>query len=192
MKLADVYGGIPSLDEIEGYLTGYSEDISDSGNEGDDGDDVARRLPQHLSTLPTADFTGSKKPSENHSQTSTEALHTKELPFKSGIPTDTFIDDLEAYGVPPRGWESICRICQDKFVSRKELLAHAVNKHDAPMPFKCNTCGKSFIRLSVVKAHARRHNSFKPFPCTECPKRFFSANECHRHRRSYHGIKKKT
>lgn len=56
---------------------------------------------------------------------------------------------------------------------KPERVSHA--KYD------CVTCGKSFVRLSILKDHKLTHIGQKPHECSRCGKAFTRKNDCQRH-----------
>lgn len=37
--------------------------------------------------------------------------------------------------------------------------------HDAPIPFNCDECGKSFAKLDKMEEHKKVHVAEKPYLC---------------------------
>lgn len=58
---------------------------------------------------------------------------------------------------------------------------HQERSHEAPKPYRCEKCPKSFRYFSQLKAHQRRHNNERTFICAECNKGFFQASDLHVH-----------
>ncbi|OXA36722.1 Zinc finger protein 2 [Folsomia candida] len=83
-----------------------------------------------------------------------------------------------------------CTLCGKEFKSRKILYTH-IAVHTKERSNKCDTCGKSFIDLTVLKRHLWTHqgkSSNQPiFQCQECPRTYLDKSSLMSHVNSYHG-----
>ncbi|KEF62316.1 uncharacterized protein A1O9_00288 [Exophiala aquamarina CBS 119918] len=94
--------------------------------------------------------------------------------------------------------EPDCSTAEFGFGSVKDLEQHKAKFHldpeakadmfkDIKRPtmnhakYDCVTCGKSFVRLSILKDHRLTHSGQKPHECPRCGKAFTRKNDCQRH-----------
>ncbi|GBN69040.1 Zinc finger protein 728 [Araneus ventricosus] len=59
------------------------------------------------------------------------------------------------------------RKCQRKFTNKLTFIAH-MQKHDEPIPYKCDQCSKKFLFKSKLREHCVVHRTEKPFKCDHC------------------------
>uniref|UniRef100_A0A8C5C989 C2H2-type domain-containing protein n=1 Tax=Gadus morhua TaxID=8049 RepID=A0A8C5C989_GADMO len=85
-------------------------------------------------------------------------IHTGEKPLKCHIPD-----------------------CNQRFRSPSEVKNHVLRHHTADRPFECNTCGKGFIRVSILNEHMKIHSGEKRHVCLVCGKAFQKAYSMARH-----------
>ncbi|XP_059893400.1 zinc finger protein 420-like [Gadus macrocephalus] len=85
-------------------------------------------------------------------------IHTGEKPLKCHIPD-----------------------CNQRFRSPSEVKNHVLRHHTADRPFECNTCGKGFIRVSILNEHMKIHSGEKKHVCLVCGKAFQKAYSMARH-----------
>ncbi|XP_035712969.1 gastrula zinc finger protein XlCGF57.1-like [Folsomia candida] len=86
-----------------------------------------------------------------------------------------------------------CPICGKKFKLQGALTQH-LGTHTTEKPFKCGTCGRSFVTMSVLRLHHQAihlDNSARiRFTCPECPWTFLSKSGIHCHTKYYHSTLK--
>lgn len=80
--------------------------------------------------------------------------------------------------------------CNKTFKSTGEVKRHVLFHHSTERPFRCDTCGRGFIRLSELTAHTRIHSGERPCVCVVCGKSFLKLYSLLRHKRLLHGLYK--
>lgn len=63
-----------------------------------------------------------------------------------------------------------CKDCNKVFSDRFSLTSHSKLHGDESKLLKCDVCGKTFSRMSVLRDHLLSHSSEKPFECSICGK----------------------
>lgn len=90
-------------------------------------------------------------------------IHTGERPFKCTMPE-----------------------CEKVFRSNSEVKKHILLHHSTERPYKCDICGKGFIKICFLNAHAKIHSGEKPFNCHICGKAFPKLYSMQRHKKLIH------
>lgn len=90
-------------------------------------------------------------------------IHTGERPFKCNMPE-----------------------CDKVFRSNSEVKRHVLLHHSSERPYKCGVCGKGFIKICFLNAHAKIHSGEKPFICHICGKAFPKLYSMERHKKLIH------
>lgn len=76
--------------------------------------------------------------------------------------------------------------CDKHFRSTCEVKRHVLIHHTTERPYKCDVCGKGFIKMFSLKAHAQIHTGKKPFVCHICGKAFLKLYSMQRHKKLIH------
>jgi regulatory protein SWI5 len=71
--------------------------------------------------------------------------------------------------------------CGKRGFQRRENVRSHVQTHLGDRPFKCNHCGKTFVRPHDLKRHAKIHSGVKPYQCP-CGQEFVRQDALTRHR----------
>ncbi|XP_038591177.1 zinc finger protein 699-like isoform X1 [Micropterus salmoides] len=90
-------------------------------------------------------------------------IHSGERPFKCTVPE-----------------------CDRYFRSTSEVKRHVLIHHTTERPYKCNVCGKGFVKMCYLNVHAKIHSGEKPFVCHICGKAFPKIYSMHRHKKLVH------
>ncbi|XP_072229820.1 uncharacterized protein [Leuresthes tenuis] len=80
--------------------------------------------------------------------------------------------------------------CNKFFRSSSEVKRHVLIHHSTDRPFKCDVCGKGFVRASYLNMHMKTHSGEKPFVCQICGKAFPKAYSMLRHKKLLHSFVK--
>lgn len=92
-------------------------------------------------------------------------IHTGERPFKCNMPD-----------------------CDKDFRSTSEVKRHILIHHSTERPYKCDICGKGFIKMCFLRVHAKIHSGEKPFVCHICDKAFPKLYSMQRHKKLIHAF----
>lgn len=92
-------------------------------------------------------------------------IHTGERPFKCTMPD-----------------------CDKDFRSTSEVKKHILIHHSTERPYKCDICGKGFVKMCFLRVHANIHSGEKPFVCHFCNKAFPKLYSMKRHKRLVHAF----
>ncbi|XP_068438603.1 uncharacterized protein [Clinocottus analis] len=76
--------------------------------------------------------------------------------------------------------------CDKCFRSASEVKKHVLIHHTTDRPFKCDICGKGFIKVCYLNTHAKVHSGEKPFVCHFCGKAFPTRYSMQRHKKLVH------
>lgn len=76
-----------------------------------------------------------------------------------------------------------CNICRKKFASRAKLNEHT-HQHQSPR-FRCDVCGRMYVRQDALRTHRRIHTGERPFQCSLCKKSFYMVSSLRLHEQVY-------
>ncbi|XP_053312156.1 zinc finger protein 850-like [Spea bombifrons] len=82
----------------------------------------------------------------------------------------------------PRSYK--CGICQETFLSQKELKKH-LGSHSGERRYACQECGRTFSCNYFLVRHQRTHSGERPFVCPQCNKSFKCSSVLLRHQRTH-------
>lgn len=78
--------------------------------------------------------------------------------------------------------------CDKHFRSTSEVKRHVLIHHSTERPYKCDVCGKGFIKSCYLNTHAKIHSGEKPFVCHICGKAFPKLYSMQRHKKIVHSF----
>ncbi|XP_055712363.1 zinc finger protein OZF-like isoform X2 [Phlebotomus papatasi] len=71
----------------------------------------------------------------------------------------------------PQMRKHLCDICGYRAKDKTHHVEH-MNWHAGIKPYKCQDCGKDFVRKDALRIHRMTHTGEKPFECQICSKSF--------------------
>ena len=82
----------------------------------------------------------------------------------------------------------VCDLCAKSFIKKVNFEAHLFRDHGiGEQKFKCETCGQTFFKESVMKHHIEaKHVKSKLYQCELCPKAFWMRSYLTTHIKNYH------
>ena len=78
-----------------------------------------------------------------------------------------------------------CKFCSSCFASQKTHRMHERGHTDDQKKFRCDVCGKGFLRNSFLSDHTNVHTGEKPYKCKFCSKCFASLGTHATHERGH-------
>ena len=63
-------------------------------------------------------------------------------------------EEKEKYSAPKKG--VLCPVCYKIISKKSNLKVHLRSVHQKLRPYKCETCGRAFTQLRVLKDHVKR------------------------------------
>lgn len=61
-----------------------------------------------------------------------------------------------------------CETCKKEFDRSEHLRAHAKTHYQTALPYKCNVCGRGFVREPTKSVHESRCNNRMVYGCVKC------------------------
>uniref|UniRef100_A0A915C034 C2H2-type domain-containing protein n=1 Tax=Parascaris univalens TaxID=6257 RepID=A0A915C034_PARUN len=141
----------------------------------------------------TCEFCKQKFMSQNQLREHCSIVHLNQRPYECSICKMTFarkgglnrhnltVHSDFVYNCPYEGCTHAGYKCS------KALSAHIRSVHTHIRPYKCEQCGKSFVRRNDLRTHETMHLANWDFVCETCGQKFRCAAYLKRHSKSQHG-----
>ena len=83
----------------------------------------------------------------------------------------------------------VCNVCNFSLSSENELTNHIKNINGGQKNKKCGTCGKSFTKSGILKAHILIHEGKKNYKWDSCGKSFTQSGSLKRNMLIHEGLR---
>ncbi|XP_059162490.1 zinc finger protein Xfin-like [Physella acuta] len=80
-----------------------------------------------------------------------------------------------------------CDTCDKTFLENSKLRAH-MSLHNQELLHRCSICKKGYANKSSLVRHERRHTGIKPYQCEICAESFMEKRELLRHSTTHTGV----
>ncbi|XP_015240897.1 PREDICTED: zinc finger protein 37 homolog [Cyprinodon variegatus] len=113
-------------------------------------------------------------------------LFRKQCPFCGKMVAPSTLARHKVMHTGQSPFKCIAPECGRSFRTASELKRHVLLHHTDERPYRCDVCGKGFVRLCDLNAHAKIHSKERPFVCHICGKAFLKSFSMLRHKRLLH------